>query len=111
MAKRNIFTIEELRLITDAFYESEKHGSSDWVKYLLSNQLGSDAYDKYFFNLTERTQEYFEEMADVAVKDCWSDYERLNETGLTEDQKKALDSEINGLIEVAFEEFFVLDCN
>ena len=96
MAKRNIFTIEELRLITDAFYESEKHRSSDWVKYILKTSAGSDAYDKYFFNLTERTQEYFEEMADVAVKDCWSDYERLREAELTEDEKKALDSEING---------------
>ncbi len=107
MAKRNIFTIEELRLITDAFYESEKNGSSDWGKYLLRKPAGSDANDKYFFNLTERTQDYFEEMADVAVKDCWPDYERLNETGISADEKKALDSEINGLIEAAFEEFLV----
>lgn len=105
MAKRNTFIIEELRLITDAFYESEKHRSSDWGKYLLSNSLGSAAYDKYFFNLTERTQDYFEEMADVAVKDCWSDYERLRDAEVTEDEKEAMDSEINGLIKAAFEGF------
>ena len=107
MAKRSIFTIEELRLITDAFYESEKNGSSDWVKYVLSTPAGSDAYDKYFFNLTERMQDYFEEMADVAVKDCWSDYERLRGNELTDNEKKVLNSEINGLIEAAFEEFLI----
>ncbi|MBP3819172.1 MAG: hypothetical protein J6H31_12820 [Butyrivibrio sp.] len=107
MAKRNIFTIEELRLVTDAFYHSELNHDSDWVKYLLSNPQGSDAYDKYFFNLTERTQDYFEEMADVAVKDCWSYYERLKDAGLAEDEKKALNSEINGWIEAAFEEFLI----
>lgn len=107
MAKRNIFTIEELRLITDAVYESEKQGASDWVKYVLSTPTGTEAYDKYFFNLTERTQDYFEEMTDVAVKDCWSDYERLRDAGLTEDEKKALNSEISGLIEAAFEEFLI----
>ena len=44
MAKRNIFTIEELRLFTDAFYHSELNNDSDWVKYLLSSPHGSDAY-------------------------------------------------------------------
>ncbi len=52
-------------------------------------------------------QDYFEEMADVAVKDCWSDYEKLRDAELAEDEKKLLNSEINGWIEAAFEEFLV----
>lgn len=105
MAKRNIFTISELRIITDAFYKSEKNNDTDWVKYVLKIDGGVDAYDKYFEHLTERTQDYFEEMADVAVRDCWDDYEKLEADNLTDEQKKKIDEEINGWIEAALDEF------
>lgn len=105
MARRDIFSIQELRAVTDAFYKSEKDRSSDWIKYALSTDDGRDAYDKYFENLTDRTQDYFEEMADVAVGDCRDLYERIEDENLTDAERDRINTEINGWIEAAFDEF------
>lgn len=104
MTRKNIFHIDELRAVVDAAYRAELHNDHDWVKYVLQTEDGRSAYDKYFEYLTDRGQVYFEDCMDVAVGDC-EDELTLLEIEADEERRKRLNSDINGWIEAAFEEF------
>lgn len=103
MARKDIFTIEELRAVVDAGYKSILNPDSLWSRNVMETEVGREAYNKYLWNLTDHTQDYFEECIDVAIGDCRYAYEKLDKA---DDEKRSiLDSEINGWIEAAFDEF------
>ena len=102
---KKIFSLDELRAITDAGYHAKKNNDFDWIKYALATEDGQSAYDKYFFNLTDHGQDYFEDCMDVAVRDCEDLYPLLESPNETDERKSRINSDINGWIEAAFEEF------
>ena len=75
--KKLIFTTEDIVTVTLANHKALKLNSPDWNRILLSIPSGSDIYDKFYWNLTERQMDFFEECMDVAEGDVGEEIDKL----------------------------------